>query len=367
MKKLLFILAITIMSCNTSKNTSSDDFVKGELLVGISTGSNVDATIKKLEEYDGVSLIKKMMDTGETQIVHFSVPKGKENDYITLFTKNPHVKYAEVNGILTTQTGIDNTTLNEDAIKSKTIVVLKVNHEEVACYGAHGKQQCLQIKELGIDREWQNQYEGIEGFDFVPGFVYNLQVEKIEMKNPPQDVSAIFYKLIKIIKKEKPISDTELSDYATLTVVKIENGKDGYSATLKNDAGNLYMTTISIPNLEDNYVRLEIGDKVKIAGDYAESYPVQIFAKKIKIIEPAKLKKLPELTVTKVIGEKDGETVHLTDGKNNAYTMIVSIPNLGNGYVRLKVGDKVKVEGEYIDSFPTQIFAKTIYKLNNNE
>ena len=43
--------------------------------------------------------------------------------------------------------------------------------------------------------------------------------------------------------------------------------------------------------------------------------------------------------------------------------MIVSIPNLGKDYVRLKVGDKVKVEGEYIDSFPTQIFAKKIHKL----
>ena len=329
--------------------------------------------------------------------------------------------------------------MSKDNIKSKTTVILKVNAEEVECYGAHGKQNCLQIKELGVDEKWQNQYEGIEGFTFVPGFVYNLQVEKIELNEVPQDASSIVYKLIQVIKKEKPITDAMMSDYETLIVTKIENGRDGYMATLKNDKGSVFETTISIPNLEDNYVllnvgdevkiageynngrilakkiklikeivldklliltvtkiengkdgytailkneagsiytctisipnlednykELEVGDKVKIAGEYAESDPIQIFAKKIKVIERAALKNVPELTVTKVIGEKDGETIHLTDSKNKAYNMIVSVPNLGKDYVRLKVGDKVKVEGEYIDSFPTQIFAKKIHKL----
>ncbi|MBA6157326.1 DUF4377 domain-containing protein [Tenacibaculum sp. S7007] len=253
--------------------------------------------------------------------------------------------------------------MNEDNIKSKTIVVLKVNAEEVDCFGAHGKQKCLQIKELGVDEEWQNQYEGIEGFTFVPGFVYNLQVEKIVLKNPPQDVGDTFFKLLKVIKKEKPISDKELQAFETLTVTKIENGRDGYTATLKDGKGGLYTSTISIPNLEDNYVRLEVRDKVKVAGEYAESDPVQIYAKKIKVIERTALKNLPKLTVTKVIGEKDGETIHLIDSEKKAYNMIVSIPNLGKDYIRLKVGDRLKVEGEYVDSFPTQIFVKKIHKL----
>ena len=85
--------------------------------------------------------------------------------------------------------------------------------------------------------------------------------------------------------KEKPITDAMVSDYVTLTVAKIFNGKDGYTATLKNENGSLYTCTISIPNLEDNYVRLEVGDKVKIAGEYAESDPVQIFAKRILKVE----------------------------------------------------------------------------------
>lgn len=174
---------------------------------------------------------------------------------------------------------------SKENIKSRQIVVLKVNAEEVTCYGAHGEQNCLQIKELGKDQEWQNQYEGIGGFDFKPGFVYNLQVEKLELKEAPQDVGNIVYQLVKVLKKEKPITDEMMSDYATLTVVKIDTGRDGYTASLKNEAGSLFTCTISIPNLEDNYIRLDVGDKVKIAGEYAESDPVQIFAKRILKIE----------------------------------------------------------------------------------
>ena len=83
------------------------------------------------------------------------------------------------------------------------------------------------------------------------------------------------------LKKETIITDTEMSDYATLTVTEIRNVKDGYTAILKNDNGNMFICTIRITDLKKNYMRLEVGDKVKIAGEYAESDPVQIFAKKI--------------------------------------------------------------------------------------
>ncbi|CAL2104554.1 protein of unknown function [Tenacibaculum sp. 190130A14a] len=166
-------------------------------------------------------------------------------------------------------------------IENKEVIVLKVNAQEVDCYGAHGKQKCLQIKELGVDSTWKNQYEGIEGFNYSSGFVYNLQVEKIALKEAPQDASSIFYKLIEVLKKEKPITDEELAKFPILEVTEIRNGKDGYTAILKDDKEGLYTCTISIPNLEDNYVQLKVGDKVRIAGEYAESYPVQIFAKRI--------------------------------------------------------------------------------------
>ena len=70
---------------------------------------------------------------------------------------------------------------------------------------------------------------------------------------------------------------------------------------------------------------------------------------------------LPVLTVTKIENGKDGYTAHLEDGKSGKYTMLVSIPNLGDKYVHLKVGDKIQAEGEYAESYPVQIFAKSIH------
>ena len=77
------------------------------------------------------------------------------------------------------------------------------------------------------------------------------------------------------------VKNDNASEYPILTVVKIQNGKDGYTATLEDSKKGLYECTISIPNLGDNYVRLEVGDKARIEGEYAESYPVQIFVKRV--------------------------------------------------------------------------------------
>ena len=61
-----------------------------------------------------------------------------------------------------------------------------------------------------------------------------------------------------------------------LTVDRIEPGIDGYTVYLTDSIGGDYTAVISIPNLEDAFVPLEIGDVVTISGDYAESFPVRI-------------------------------------------------------------------------------------------
>lgn len=61
-----------------------------------------------------------------------------------------------------------------------------------------------------------------------------------------------------------------------LTVERIEPGIDGYTAHLSDSIGGDYIAVISIPNLEDAFVALEVGDVVAIAGEYAESLPIQI-------------------------------------------------------------------------------------------
>lgn len=167
----------------------------------------------------------------------------------------------------------------ENVLKTEEIV-LSVAPRKVNGVGAHGKQECLQVKKPG-EKEWTWVCDGILGFDHNKGYTYRLKVKKEELKDPPADASTIRYSLIEIISKEKEITDKEMTQYDTLTVMEIQQGKDGYTATLKDNRENLYSCTISIPNLGENYVRLHIGDKVKIAGEYVKGDPIGIYAKRI--------------------------------------------------------------------------------------
>lgn len=50
-------------------------------------------------------------------------------------------------------------------------------------------------------------------------------------------------------------------------IQSIENGKDGYVATLKDEKGESFEAIFSIPNMGTNFKRWEIGDELSIKGD----------------------------------------------------------------------------------------------------
>ncbi len=55
-------------------------------------------------------------------------------------------------------------------------------------------------------------------------------------------------------------------------VLEINQGKDGYTAKLKSDNGEIYYITISRTNLKNptQYKTISIGEKIKVAGDFWE-------------------------------------------------------------------------------------------------
>lgn len=75
----------------------------------------------------------------------------------------------------------------------------------------------------------------------------------------------------------------------------------------------------------------------------------------------------PVLEVIAVFGESDGDSVELISLDHKMrYRMIVSIPNLGDNYISLNVGDRVRVAGEYSKRNPTHIFSiQTIKSVSN--
>ncbi len=66
--------------------------------------------------------------------------------------------------------------------------------------------KCLLVKMEG-STEWTFLYEGIEGFNYQPGYEYVLEVERIEREQPAADQATVYYKLVKEISKEQKKSE----------------------------------------------------------------------------------------------------------------------------------------------------------------
>jgi uncharacterized lipoprotein NlpE involved in copper resistance len=64
--------------------------------------------------------------------------------------------------------------------------------------------QCLQIRK-DENEAWQYFYSQIHGFDFEPGYLYKLEVqeEKLDPSQLPQDVSSIKYTMVSVLEKNE--------------------------------------------------------------------------------------------------------------------------------------------------------------------
>ena len=55
--------------------------------------------------------------------------------------------------------------------------------------------------------QWEFFYEGIQGFDFEPGYIYTLEVRLEDRGTEIQDVGRYAYHLVKVIEKTKAPDD----------------------------------------------------------------------------------------------------------------------------------------------------------------
>ncbi len=61
--------------------------------------------------------------------------------------------------------------------------------------------KCMKIKE-SPSADWQFFYGSIQGFDYEPGYNYELEVKQFDVPNPPADAPSMRYELVKIIEKK---------------------------------------------------------------------------------------------------------------------------------------------------------------------
>lgn len=85
------------------------------------------------------------------------------------------------------------------ADSGSTVKTLQVAPSRVACTGV-APQTCLQVRE-SADAAWSLLYEEIAGFDYVPGYLYEIRIKEESVANPPADGSAIRRTLVAILSK----------------------------------------------------------------------------------------------------------------------------------------------------------------------
>ena len=89
------------------------------------------------------------------------------------------------------------------------IVELRINHFQQTAVGLQPQLVMLvQENEAIGGEEWSYWYDGIERFNYEPGYTYDLKAKKIEIENPPQDASSIKYIMINVRSKE-PVVENE--------------------------------------------------------------------------------------------------------------------------------------------------------------
>ena len=91
-------------------------------------------------------------------------------------------------------------------------VTLYVGPELVDCVGV-GPMQCMLVKENPED-DYKYFYSQIEGFEFEPGYEYELRVLVTPVENAPADASSLQYTLVEVVSKE-PVA-AESADSAGL-------------------------------------------------------------------------------------------------------------------------------------------------------
>ena len=85
-----------------------------------------------------------------------------------------------------------------------------------------------------------------------------------------QDETPIITESETPVENEAPVADEVMAEMTvTGKITKIENGKDGYMATLKSPDNKEYVTTISVVNFQKSgatYKKHEVGETITVKG-----------------------------------------------------------------------------------------------------
>ena len=84
--------------------------------------------------------------------------------------------------------------------RDEHIETLIIGPYRAECPSFSGSDCYLEFNEES--QEWHFFYEGIQGFDFEPGFIWTLKVSLHEREEGIQDVGRYEYRLVEVLDKE---------------------------------------------------------------------------------------------------------------------------------------------------------------------
>ena len=79
-------------------------------------------------------------------------------------------------------------------------LTLFVGPERVECMGFMFPTTCLQVR-FNPEGNWETFDDPIEGFNFEPGFFYELRVRRVSIADPPADASSYRWILLELVNK----------------------------------------------------------------------------------------------------------------------------------------------------------------------
>lgn len=83
--------------------------------------------------------------------------------------------------------------------------ILIIGPYKTTCIGAFEQACYLEFNEES--RQWEFFYDGIQGFEFEPGFIWTLKVSLHEYSGDIQDVGLYEYRLIEVLSQEEASVD----------------------------------------------------------------------------------------------------------------------------------------------------------------
>ena len=108
--------------------------------------------------------------------------------------------------VMPPQDGAPQDAAPQDAAPAGEEVTLYVGPELVDCVGV-GPMKCMLVKENPED-DYKYFYSQIEGFEFEPGYTYELRVLVTPVENAPADASSLQYTLVEVVSKEPVAADS---------------------------------------------------------------------------------------------------------------------------------------------------------------